>query len=196
MTLLAEPPVLMTAEEFLNLPDEQTDRDLIRGLPTEPTMTMRGRRHTRAGTNVAHVLNSWLLSQPRPAGEVLTGEAAFRLTRDPDTLVGIDVAYMSATTAAANPDDAFIIDGVPILAVEILSPSDTQQAITGKVKSFLSAGVPLVWVAEPVFQTVTVFRPDSPPELFNVQQQLTGGTHLPGFAVDVALLFGPATSTR
>ena len=44
---------------------------------------------------------------------------------------------MSADTAASNPEDAFIIEGSPILAVEILSPSDAQASITDKVRTTL-----------------------------------------------------------
>ena len=38
--------------------------------------------------------------QPTPRGEILVGDAAFRLRRNPDTTVGIDLAYVSAEMAA------------------------------------------------------------------------------------------------
>ncbi len=153
-------------------------------------MTRRGRRHTKAGAIFSHLLCKWLETQPEPHGEVLVGEAAFQLRQDPDTTVGIDVAYISAATAAANPDDAFVIDGVPVLAVEILSPSDKQEGVLEKVRDYLDAGVPLVWIAEPVFRTITVFQPGAEPVMFNARQRLCGGSHLPGFDVSVGALFG------
>ncbi len=187
--ITVEPPSLMTAEQFLMLPDTGTERELVRGLIEEREVTLRGRRHTRVGTKVARLLDTWLSQQPEPRGEVLTGEAAFRLASGPDTLVGIDVAYMSAAMATANPDDAFIIDGPPVLAVEILSPSDTQASITGKIQTYLDAGVQLIWVCEPVFRTVIVYRPGAEPAMFNVAQQLDGGSDLPGFRADVAEVY-------
>jgi Uma2 family endonuclease len=48
-----------------------------------------------------------------------------RLRRDPDTTVGIDVVYVSAEVTARQTDEATLIDGVPVLVVEILSPKDT-----------------------------------------------------------------------
>jgi hypothetical protein len=36
---------------------------------------------------------------------------------------------------------------------------------------------------------VTVYRPGTEPELFNVRQELSGEPHLPGFRVPVARLF-------
>jgi Uma2 family endonuclease len=180
---------LVTTKELLAMPDDGIERDLSRGRLREREMTRRGRRHTRSGTRIAKLLDNWLDSQSGPRGEVLTGEAAFQLHHDPDTTVGIDVAYISAQTAKANPDDAFIIDGIPVLAVEILSPSDKQEDVLEKVQDYLDAGVPLVWLAEPVFRTITVYRPDTEPQMFTSKQELTAEPHLPGFRAAVSAMF-------
>ncbi len=121
---------------------------------------------------------------------VVGGEAGFRLTRNPDSTVGVDVAYISAELAAATPKRAFLIDGPPVLAVEILSPSDRHTDITDKVWEYIDAGVKLVWRVESVVGLVTVFRPDAEPESFNIHGFLDGGPHLPGFRVAVAEIFG------
>jgi Uma2 family endonuclease len=113
------------------------------------------------------------------------------LRRNPDSTVGIDVAYISAELAAGTPEGARLIDGVPVLAVEILSPSDKQEEIAEKVREYLDVSVPLVWVVEPVFRTVTVYCPGAEPELFNVRHDLSGDPHLPGFRVPVADIFKP-----
>jgi Uma2 family endonuclease len=75
------------------------------------------------------------------------------------------------------------------LAVEILSPSDTQEDITDKIGDYLAAGVPLVWVIETVFRTASVYRPDADPEMFNVRQELSAEPHLPGLRVAVSEIF-------
>jgi Uma2 family endonuclease len=181
---------LITTEELLAMPDDGVERELSRGRLREREMTRRGRRHTKAGTKLAKLLDSWLDLQPQPRGEVLTGEAAFQLRHDPDTTVGIDVAYISSETAAANPEDAYIINGVPILAVEILSPSDKQEDVLDKIQDYLDAGVPLVWSVEPVFKTITVYRPGTEPQMFSLKHELTAEPQLPGFRVPVAAIFG------
>jgi Uma2 family endonuclease len=184
-------PELMTAEQLLALPDNDgIERELVRGVLRERPVTRRNRRHSRATTRIAKLLEAWLERQPEPRGEVLTGEAGFRIRRNPDTTVGIDVAYISAETARANPEDTFLIEGVPVLAVEILSPSDTQEDILDKVDGYLDAGVALVWVVEPKYRTVSVYRPGVEPTLFNATQELTGEPHLPGFRAAVSDLFG------
>jgi Uma2 family endonuclease len=81
------------------------------------------------------------------------------------------------------------MDGSPVLAVEILSPSDIQQDIDEKVDAYLAAGVKLVWIIDPHKQTVLVLRPDAPPRLFNVTETIDAEPHLPGFSAAVAEIF-------
>ena len=183
----------MTLEEMLALPDDDVERDLIEGRLLERPMTKRNRWHGRSETRLAHLLERWLEAQPEPRGEIVSGEAGFRIRRDPDTSVGIDVAYVSAEVIAATPESSPYFEGPPILAVEILSPSNLHGEMVDKIRAYLKAGVPLVWVVDPSFRTVIVYRPDGEPELFNVHQELSGGPHLPGFRTAVAGIFGVAS---
>ena len=183
-------PALMTTEELLSLPEDGMDRELIRGRLRERPMTRRNRRHSRTVARLSQLLRNWSDAQPEPHGEVVAGEAGFRIRRNPDTTVGVDLAYISAQLAATTPEDAFLIDGSPLLVVEVLAPSDSQEDILEKVRDYIDAGVRLVWVAEPVFRTVTVYRPDAQPQMYSGNQELNGDPHLPGFRTPVAEIFG------
>jgi Uma2 family endonuclease len=186
-TVISSP--LMTTEEMLALPENGVDRELIRGKLREKPMTMRNRRHSRVENRTGTVLENWLETRPKPRGEIVSGEAGLRLCRDPDTTVGIDVAYVSAEVAAIEPEAAFF-EGPPVLAVEIPSPSDTHQDVDEKVELFLESGVAIVWIVNPRFRTVTVYRPGAAPVMFSGTQELTAEPHLPGFRVPVDQLFG------
>jgi len=186
----AAPEKLMTVEEFLALPDDDgVERMLICGRLWEKPMTRRNRWHSSTEARIAQLLANWVDAQPQPRGEVYSGEAGFLLRRNPDSTVVIDVAYVSAETASRQTEETTLIDGIPVLAVEILSPSDKQNEIAAKVDDYLSVGVPLVWVVDPHFQTVLVHRPDHRPELFYGDDQLIGDPHLPGFHVKAADIF-------
>jgi Uma2 family endonuclease len=182
---LAETP-LMTTEQLLAMPDDGTLRELIRGRLREEQVTRRNYLHSTVNAQVPHLLLTWLEKQTEPRGRVVVGEAGFRLRRNPDTTVGIDVAYISAETAKANPRTARLIEGVPVLAIEILWPSDTQEDILDKVQEYLDCGVKIVWLVEPIMRTITVYRPDSPPAIFHVGQNITAEPHLPGFKAALA----------
>ncbi len=194
-----EAPALMTTEQLLALPDDGVERWLIRGqLRERPAqvgqvrgkkMTVRNRWHSRAMARIGYFLEAWRSQQPESRGSVLVGEVGVRLTRDPDTTVGIDVVYVSPEVAARNPEDTTLLDGVPVLAVEILSPNNTVEEIDEKIDEYLEAGVPLVWIVDTRDRTVTIYRPGQEPEFVNARQELSGEPELTGFRVRVADLF-------
>jgi Uma2 family endonuclease len=190
MTTAALPqPRLMTTEDLLALPKDGVDRWLINGRLREKPMTKRNRFHSSVMALVTTALTNWSRSQPQPQGQVLCGEAGVILSRGPDLTVGVDVVYVPADVMTRQTDATTLVEGVPALVVEILSPNDTEEEINEKLDGYLRAGVPLVWVIDPHDRTVLAYRPGQPPELFNVTQALTADPHLPGFRAAVADLF-------
>jgi Uma2 family endonuclease len=179
----------MTTEEMLALPENGTERWLIDGELKERPMTVRNRFHSRVLISVGTELELWRRQQPTPRGQVLGGEAGVRLARDPDTTVGIDVVYVSPEVTVRQTDETTLIEGVPTLAVEILSPKDTIEEIEDKLTTYHRARVPLVWIINPYRHTVTVHRATAEPVLFNAEQELTAEPELPGFRVPVARFF-------
>lgn len=186
-----EAPRPMTSEEFFALPEDGIDRDLIDGVVVEwgESMTRRHRKHATVEATLVYLLSTWLYQLPEPRGRVVSGEASFRLRRDPDANVGIDVAYVSDELMGQLPKSLSYFDGPPVLAVEILSPSNRVGEIDDKVALYLDSGVPLVWVINPRFRTITIFRPDTEPELINVLGELAAEPHLPGFRIPAARVF-------
>jgi Uma2 family endonuclease len=182
-------PTLMTTEEMLALPDNGVERWLIRGELREKPMTVRNRDHSEIMALVTMFLGIWRSDQPEPRGAVVCGEAGARLRRTPESTVGVDVAYIDATVAARRSDDTSLIDGPPILAVEILSPNEVMEDINEKIDEYLDAGVKVVWLIDPHDRTVTIYRKDNEPELVNAKQELSGEPELPGFRVAVVKLF-------
>ncbi|MEX0668874.1 MAG: Uma2 family endonuclease [Pirellulales bacterium] len=180
----------MSVEEFLALPDDGMERMLIRGRLLQKPFLFRDRWHAAAEANIAAILWSWLEAQPKPRrGMVYSGQGEFHLERNPDTIVGLDVAYVSPDSEANQSEDPRHFVGPPVLAVEILSPSDKLEEITAKVDCYLAAGVPLVWIVDPHFRTVTVHRPSVDPRMFSGAEELLGDPHLPGFRVAAARIF-------
>lgn len=85
----------------------------------------------------------------------------------------------------------------PDLAVEVISPTDLAYKIAEKVDEYLKAGVRLIWVIEPVRQTVHLYRLDGSIAFLRAGDELSGEGVLPGFHCRVADLFGvelPSTS--
>ena len=181
------PPV--TIEEFLALPDNGVHRELIQGRVRELGASVCDRFHARIEALVAYRLLNWLDQQPPPRGEVVSGEAGFRLKGTKESLVGIDVALVSADLVARTGKRETMYDGAPILAVEILSPSDRHDDTVDTVASYLEVGT-VVWMIDPDFQTLTVFQPTEKPRAYNLDDELCAEPYLPGLRVRIAELLG------
>ena len=146
----------MTEAEFLALPDDGVRRWLVEGEVREYGMTVRNRQHGRMTARISQLLGNWLDGRPAPRGEIADGEAGFRLPGNPAEVVGLDVAYVDADLASQVTPDTTLFDGAPVLAVEVLSPSDTQEYIRDRVAVLLKAGVKIVWLVDPDDETVRV----------------------------------------
>jgi Uma2 family endonuclease len=151
-------------------------------------MTVGNRFHGQIEANTTFYLVEWWRTRPKPRGAIVCGEAGFRLKGTADSLVGIDIAVASAELVAAMDPEERIYNGPPILAVEILSPSDTHDDLVDAVKSYLEVGT-VVWIIDPDFETVAVHQPGQQPQTLNVREVLDGEPYLPGFRVAVAQLF-------
>jgi len=181
---------LMTAEEFLSLPENgKRDQFLIRGKLWEKPMTYRNPFHSELMSQLAFLLTAWLRSAGQQPFKVVCGEAGFRLRAEPSTIVGIDVAVVSKEVGHFKVGKRVVFDGAPILAIEILSPSDRVSEVEAKVDEYLSVGVKQVWIVSPHFQTVEVHRSQLPPALFTGTAELSVEPDLPGLRFSVADIF-------
>jgi len=76
----------------------------------------------------------------------------------------------------------------PDLAIEVLSPGNTETEMTRKIGNYLAAGT-VVWVADPEQKTVDVYTPNQPRKTLRIGDFLEGGAVLPGFRLAVAKIF-------
>lgn len=198
-------PVVTSApiglDEFLSLsaqaaPDETLE--LIDGELQSRAMTTRSAKHSTALMRTGHVLINWLERDPNRVGIVAGGESRCRLRRNPQTIVGIDVGVWLGEEFREPPESPPLFDASPVLAIEVLSLSDTHESVSffrglpgqrDRVRLFLDCGVPIVWVVDASFQTVTVYRKDREPQLFSASQEITAEPELSGFKTLVRNLF-------
>jgi Uma2 family endonuclease len=181
---------LMTSDDLFALPPSDTvDRWLFRGELRESDVTKRNPNHSAAVSNVTALLVTWLKQQPKPRGKVYSGEAYFRIRKDPETNVGIDVALSTPEQAAAVKKKTTFVDGAPILAVEVLSPNDKHEDVVNAIEEYLDCGVKQVWIIDPYTETVVVHRAGIEPVQYTRSQELPGGADLPGFKCSVADIF-------
>jgi Uma2 family endonuclease len=172
----------LTAADLADLPADAR-YELVKGELLD--MPPPGYHHGRIIFELGYLLAAYI--KPRHLGRLLGAETGFRLSRDPDTVRGIDIAFVSTARQPAGELPGYF-DGAPDLAVEVLSPNDRAIDIDAKIADLLQAGAKLVWVVNPQRQTVTVHAPGAQPVVLTATDTVEGGDVLPGFACVVAQL--------
>ena len=172
---------LVTAEDLLNMPDDGTRHELIKGeLLTMPVPKLL---HGFVTMKLLVLLNNHV--EANNLG-LLVGESGFHLESGPDTVLGPDVAFIARDRVGDDKDCFF--PGAPDLAVEVLSPSDRRGKVERKTALWLELGAKAVWNVNPAKRTVEVCLANGERKLFHESDELVDDT-VPGFRVAVSKIF-------
>src|SRR5688572_6455978 len=176
---------LLTIEEYEELPEDDRFRfELVRGrLVREP---QPAEEHGWLEVKLSHLLYEFV--EPNKLGIVL-GPAGYRLEDDPPTVRGPDLSFLSHARLEGGYPARKFRRIAPDLAVEIVSPSNRSRDLLDKAHQFLDAGSRLVWVVNPIRQTVTVYRSRTDVTVLRIQDTLDGADVLPGFTLPLSRLF-------
>ena len=175
---------LVTGEELARIPDLGRC-ELVRGRIVRAGPAFQ--EHGRVEGNVFQELRSF--AEPRKLGKVLVGEVGIYTGRDPDTIRGADVAFLSSERYARCRRKRGFLTVAPDLVVEVRSESESWADLEEKVGEYLACGVRLVWVADPATSTVRAYRSLEDFREFSASDMLPGDDVLPGFSAPVSRFF-------
>lgn len=179
----------MTADQFMNLPEDPEGRKLELRNGEVIALSQPGEEHGEVAGNVYEAL--WAFARDRRLGMVRF-DTGFRIRTDPDRVVNPDVAFVAAGMLPAGRDRRKAIPAAPTLAVEVVSPNDRDHEVGAKVIEYLASGTRRVWVVRPESRTVTVYRADGTAAILAVESTLTSDDaafKAPGFELAVASVF-------
>ena len=165
--------------------------ELIEGELIE--MSHPGRRHGLLATDIAAYL--WLFNREHKVGEV-TVDSGYHYLEDRYNMLAPDVAFLRHDRMAEPPSDSWTTV-MPDLVVEIHSPSDTYAKARRKAQIYLRNGTTLVWLVQPARQGVEVCRlldGSMQSEFLGQGAKLSGEEILPGFELEIDLLFPPVSN--
>ncbi len=177
--MLAQPSHTLSCQEFWNSRQQYSHCELVDGrvVPMSPT----GRKHGRVELRIAVLIDQYL--EQRGIGEVVTGEVGYQLKE------GLVRAADIAVHLTPPPETDGWETEPPDLIVEVISPSDTWQAIEQKVDEYLAAGVPEVWVADPSRETITIRSANQPPATYQEKNAIHSRVLGPDFSVTPMSIF-------
>jgi Uma2 family endonuclease len=119
------------------------------------------------------------------------GETVFRIDQTKDLQRRPDVAFISHARWPFHrrAPAVSVWDMVPDLAIEVVSPSNSADALQQKTHDYFAAGVRQVWVVYPKQKEVYVYTSLKQIQVLQVGEELDGGDLLPGFRLPLAALF-------
>lgn len=182
MTALAQK---MTAEELLQLPDDDFRYELVRGVLRK--MVPAGNEHGQIALRLA-----WRLAQyveTNKLGVTYAAETGFILALDPDTVRAPDAAFVRQERLDEIGKVAGFWPGAPDLVIEVISPSDQYSEVESKVADWLKAGSRMVVVVDPRRRVVAVHHSRSGIRVLGMGEVLEGGDVVPGWSVPIEELF-------
>jgi Uma2 family endonuclease len=176
---------LTTAEDLLRIPDDDFRYELVKGelIRMPPAGSAHGNAAMKLGWRLAQRVETGRL------GVVFAAETGFKLASDPDTVRGIDIAFVSQRRVEEAGDVQGYWPGAPDLAVEVVSPGDTYTEVEEKVEDYLQAGSKAVWVVNPQRRTIAVYRSLSDVVILTERDILDAGEVVPGFRCRVNEIF-------
>src|SRR3954454_11353921 len=135
---------LLTAEEYLELPDNGRPTELVRGRLIDVNVPTP--RHGEICLKVGRLLGNFV--EEHGLGRVVSNDSGVLTQRDPDTLRGADVAFYSYTRVPRGPLPRGYLPVPPEVVFEVRSPTDRWPPILAKVAEYLAAGVAFVVVLD------------------------------------------------
>ena len=176
---------LLTAEDLLRLSSEGVKGELIRGVLCETVSV--GMEHTFIAGNMMAPLHTHV--RRSRLGRVGGTDGGVLIQRNPDTVREPDIFFVSAEKLPLDAKVQGYLEVVPELVVEIVSPSDRQEAVNDKTLMWLGLGVLMVVEVYPAERAVMVHRPGVPAVTLTGDDALDGGDVLPGFRLPLREIF-------
>jgi Uma2 family endonuclease len=146
-----------------------------------------GNEHGAVESNVTADLK--VQGERRGLGKVRSGEVAVILWRNPDRVVGADIAFIANHNLPLQVSKEGYLETIPDLVVEVRSKNDSLPEIQEKVNDYITAGVRVVWVADPKERTVTAHRKNQPPQVFSENDMLKVEDLIPGLQLKLSDVF-------
>lgn len=176
---------ILTADEFLLHPAANDRAELVRGYIRMMTLTSGG--HGLVSMTVGRLLATY--AREHRLGACFADSTGYTLPNLPNTVRAPDASFVRADRLPPEGVSTGFLQLAPDLAVEVLSPSESEGDLQEKLDDYRVAGTPLVWVIDPATRTVTVIVNGEPITTLGVRDTLTGGNVMPGFACTVSELF-------
>ena len=190
MTNVSVETRLLTAEEYWTLYGEKEEfadgkrlhYELINGEVVD--VPMPGYAHSTIQRRLAGRLGDFV--DTHKLGDVMT---ELHSTLAEGSVRVPDILFIRAEKVKQIIDQDKPLPFAPDLAIEIISPSNTDDEMQEKLDQYFAAGTEVVWLIYPKRHEVVIYRANGTWQTVKADGIVEGGTLLPGFSMPVAAMF-------
>ncbi|NEP90651.1 MAG: Uma2 family endonuclease [Okeania sp. SIO2C2] len=178
----------LTDEQFWQLCQENDDLRFERSATGEliimsPTGSITGERNSELNFQ----LRAW--NRQKNLGKVFDSNSGFKLPngaeRSPDSSW---ISNQRWDTLTLEEQDKFA-PLCPDFVVELMSPSDTLEKTRAKMREYIENGAKLGWLINRKKRQLEIYRPQQDVEILENSQTVSGENILPGFILDLTLIW-------
>ena len=149
-------------------------------------MSPAGLEHGMVASRINRLMGEFV--DAHDLGILFAAETGFKVETKPDLVRAPDVSFIRKNRLPKKMPKGFF-DGVPDLAVEVISPDDTKREVSAKTNMWLAHGTTSVWVADPTPMTITIHRTGKPAIRLSIGEELRDEPALPGFVMPLSKVF-------
>jgi Uma2 family endonuclease len=175
-------------------PGDATEDDVIRNKCCElidGTLVEKAMGYYESRLAIALIYYLERYFDVNPCGFLLDGSGMVRVDREQIRLPDVSVFLWERFPDRKLPFGQ-ILDMVPDIPVEVLSPTNTRAEMARKRREYFNGGAKLVWEVDPATRSVEVFTAPDVSTTLDENATLDGGDVLPGFTLSIREWFARA----
>ena len=176
---------IASAEQLFQAPDSGNRLELVRGVLI--VMSPAGSEHGWIAARILTRLANHV--EANGLGRVYAAETGFLIEVNPDTVRAPDAAFVSQERIDKAPPSPSYLQVAPDLVVEVVSPSDPSTDVEAKAEQWLEAGSRIVLVADPINQTLRVYKSKAQIEVLHSGEEFSSGDVCGDWKISVNEIF-------
>ena len=187
-TISLEPVIHVTDEQFYQLcqvnPDVKFERneagDLLIMAPTGG----------ETGSYNAEIVADFVIwNRQTRLGKVFDSSTCFKLPKGGDRSPDVAWVAMERWSELSQEQQRKFPPIAPDFVLELLSPTDSLEKTQAKMQEYMTNGVRLGWLIDRDHRYVEIYRSNQPVEKLTSPEQLLGETVLPGFFLNMSIVW-------
>ena len=180
---MAQRTKVLTLKEFLKLPEEKPSLEYVEGQVTQKALPLG--KHSVLQSEIAVRIDNF--ARPAKLAIVLIELRSIFACACVVPDVSVYLWHRVPTDSIGEIANDFF--DPPDLAVEIVSPEESPNALVRRCLWYVANGVQIALLVDPYDESVLLFRPTQVPVAFSDGDRIEIGDVLPGFELTAATLF-------